>query len=530
MPIPTALRVGKAFLILQPETRVAHSSRPNEPDQTPDSSELSLSPEETKSICDLVESDASDVGLFTPELAPSQVQIVASTGFTPLSPQNHAQRLLIGESLRDIRDSPDLRLDSTKYASPLLETKPIFSPSIVTHLPRPGSGFEEIWRSRDNVTAAVPSALSTTSSSSLTFNPPPTLRPTLTSSFSRYSGSHHGSIMSAPPHFLSDSSTLPPSSIPTLSRLSSRFNTVPPRSTIREFARPDNFDRRLYPGSQRQRVRLEINMGEVSSKSPPRAGTSTPRYSESVRSIDDVDQGSIASSLMDADLITPTQTVPVRGPSSPTTVSVSSPGSSASFNASNDAEAETRPTTANSDWQESSTPNQCTVNITACSDRGLGSPDSLFGSPTVDSPQDLSVLPAISPLVTTPTYEIPEAQKPLPDSPIDHSSPIVPKLSFPVESKSPPPTLPALEPPQFTISPVSSTLSPSPLKIEPTSIASPKSPIPRSHNPNPLHCRACLADSCDDITASMCGHIFCNRYETCFQSLSNTWLNTCLCF
>jgi len=29
---------------------------------------------------------------------------------------------------------------------------------------------------------------------------------------------------------------------------------------------------------------------------------------------------------------------------------------------------------------------------------------------------------------------------------------------------------------------------------------------------SPLHCRVCLADSCDDITASMCGHIFCNRY------------------
>jgi hypothetical protein len=31
-------------------------------------------------------------------------------------------------------------------------------------------------------------------------------------------------------------------------------------------------------------------------------------------------------------------------------------------------------------------------------------------------------------------------------------------------------------------------------------------------NSNPLHCRLCLADSCDDITASMCGHIFCNRF------------------
>jgi len=26
-----------------------------------------------------------------------------------------------------------------------------------------------------------------------------------------------------------------------------------------------------------------------------------------------------------------------------------------------------------------------------------------------------------------------------------------------------------------------------------------------------LHCRACKADSCDEITATMCGHIFCNK-------------------
>lgn len=31
-------------------------------------------------------------------------------------------------------------------------------------------------------------------------------------------------------------------------------------------------------------------------------------------------------------------------------------------------------------------------------------------------------------------------------------------------------------------------------------------------HPKPLHCRVCLADTCDDITASMCGHLFCNRY------------------
>ena len=28
--------------------------------------------------------------------------------------------------------------------------------------------------------------------------------------------------------------------------------------------------------------------------------------------------------------------------------------------------------------------------------------------------------------------------------------------------------------------------------------------------PPPLHCRSCKADSCEDITATMCGHVFCN--------------------
>lgn len=28
---------------------------------------------------------------------------------------------------------------------------------------------------------------------------------------------------------------------------------------------------------------------------------------------------------------------------------------------------------------------------------------------------------------------------------------------------------------------------------------------------SPLHCRVCLRDPCDDVTATMCGHIFCNR-------------------
>lgn len=49
------------------------------------------------------------------------------------------------------------------------------------------------------------------------------------------------------------------------------------------------------------------------------------------------------------------------------------------------------------------------------------------------------------------------------------------------------------------------------------------SSLKQNPNPNPLHCRVCLADSCDDITASMCGHIFCNRYE--FVSVASVLFN-----
>lgn len=46
---------------------------------------------------------------------------------------------------------------------------------------------------------------------------------------------------------------------------------------------------------------------------------------------------------------------------------------------------------------------------------------------------------------------------------------------------------------------------------------------------NPLHCRACLADSCDDITASMCGHIFCNRCALLSRCCWCAWLTYYRC-
>jgi len=42
-----------------------------------------------------------------------------------------------------------------------------------------------------------------------------------------------------------------------------------------------------------------------------------------------------------------------------------------------------------------------------------------------------------------------------------------------------------------------------------------KSPCGRSEEPSPrMHCRICLKATCDDLTATMCGHIFCNKCIT----------------
>ncbi|KAF9057190.1 hypothetical protein BJ165DRAFT_1520570 [Panaeolus papilionaceus] len=561
--------------------RVAHVPAPV---STVETDGLQLSPESAKSICDLLDSDSADPPLV-PTTPPQDHKLdpVVSTGFTPLSPHNHAQRLILGHSARDtdIYHSPDLRLDTIRYsayASPLLETKPIFSPT-TTHLPRPGSGFEQIWRSKENISSRP-------SSSALITSTPP-LRPPLTSSFSRHSSFQNGSVLPSSPPLprLSEPNPIRSSSIGT-STFSSRFSTMPRmgRESSGMNSARDSFDKRLYPGSFRHRARLALT-DDISTSAPPsqaefetglssqssfsdngsfghgpgrpraastdsevgwaslmdpknadqqpvplahspppaariseyNSGTSTPRLSGSISDAND----DYASSLLDLDITPTTTSVPIRAAGSPTAASVSSPGSAKSYfftSSPKTHEADTRPTTANS--SHSATPfkygnGPIKYIVTASSERG-GSP---LGSPTVDSPEDLSLLPNISPLITTPidvSFEIPEAKRPLPESPAEPSSPVtvIVDLEPVAETKLSPPTLQPLEPPQVTISPISDTLSPHPLKIEPTSIASPKSPVPRSANPNPLHCRACLADSCDDITASMCGHIFCNRCIT----------------
>lgn len=222
----------------------------------------------------------------------------------------------------------------------------------------------------------------------------------------------------------------------------------------------------------------------------------------------------------------------------------------------------------------------------------------------------LRSLPSMSPLAATPIdiagYDIPEAQRPLPDSPTEFQSPITVVDALPAPAAPPhvdpepdvlklAPLLPPAASPQssvqsFITSPQEPDPEPAPALVIDAPYASPASTPPLPHelptaeleaefglpifvdegadttgagafrtelpdaavvgvvaspgsvtpvaskhgaaglsetevdsegapppkatpaNLNPLHCRACLADSCDDITASMCGHIFCNRW------------------
>ena len=146
-------------------------------------------------------------------------------------------------------------------------------------------------------------------------------------------------------------------------------------------------------------------------------------------------------------------------------------------------------------------------------------------SPSVASPADLELLPTISPLITTPVdfeipqFDIPEAQKPLPPSPVGSLSPMTVVTVLDVKTQ---------DRPVLAISPLSTSSSQSYITSPQEPVdesksflknedlitippATPGTPVVPSTNLNPLHCRVCRADTCDDITASMCGHIFCNR-------------------
>ncbi|KIM42146.1 hypothetical protein M413DRAFT_128042 [Hebeloma cylindrosporum] len=484
-----------------------------------------------------------------------------STGFTPLSPRNPVQRTIVGERRTN---TPDLRLEAA-FTSPITEVQPLFSP---TGLPRPGGQIDQLWSSRENVQVTPPRFPALSSYS------PPMPRTVASqprpSSHSETSSSSSGWYDN--PRALwrpREGQSFPPTKVSALqpdagwrAREGSQFSPPqlsPPRSS-------SEFHPRLYPGSARaaslnrqsppsepafgRTSRLEefgkmhrsfgsasTSGGSISSS----FGRSRAPPSEQVNWEDLIGPGQAGFSLRNdrkslfdetletltpkaevaADPMEMTLSLNTQHTSSPSLATVSSPASSALGHSPLYGQFEpalqpdTRPTTASSTHTPSL--HKPTYTITPSSE--CPSPR----SPEVSSPVGLGVLPAISPLASTPidipSFDIPEAQKPLPDSPVE-LSPVTVVVELKPQSLAIPSTSPL-----STSSSQSFITSPQELSEDPafstsieTAVTSPVTPVvapaSESTKPNPLHCRVCLADSCDDITASMCGHIFCNRCIT----------------
>lgn len=171
-------------------------------------------------------------------------------------------------------------------------------------------------------------------------------------------------------------------------------------------------------------------------------------------------------------------------------------------------------------------------------------------SPDVASPIGLAMLPSMSPLLHTPidlvTFEWPESKIPLPDSCpaspptsvaiFDIESPrnLTPEIDLHpevieevevdtnkvetpfelVEEDEPVPETTAVlvEDEVVTIVNLDVTEEETPIlpESDPEVQVAAQTPLTKTVLP-PLHCRECKANECDDITATMCGHLFCNR-------------------
>ncbi|KJA26800.1 hypothetical protein HYPSUDRAFT_35957 [Hypholoma sublateritium FD-334 SS-4] len=613
---------------------------------------LPISPETIQPISEQKAETSTYGNGFSP--LSSQTSPYGSTGFTPLSPRNPIQSLILGE--RRI-NSPDLRLE-LGFSSPIIDVKPPYSPAI---LPRPGVKIEELWNQTQNVQIS-PTRIPHVAT------PPRTVDSYVSNRIGYYryqtTGSPSSSSWSDPAHSPPRSREIQPSAAATAAR---SFSPV----------RSADFHPRLYPGSvraaslSRPGLLTEMNAASLPARAllrsdsdavsvsggtayafPQRRGTyaasvagdvapSAPpfaygpgRYArstsaESINWEELMGAGSFERLLPTGDAPSPTtavcespepspltpaqaqvhlRVVPQSLVHSPSLATVSSPASSALGHSpigSGAYEADTRPTTA------SSTPNHKLHGLmyTVTPSSECSSP---MGPPDLSSPMSLKSLPSMSPLATTPIdiagYDIPEAQRPLPDSPTEFQSPItvidaLPEPDAPLHAELQPdapklaPLLPRAASPESSVqSFITSPQEPEPeieIEIEPNpvtdapraspaptpplphelptaeleaafdlpivvderadatdgdafraelpdvvgpAVASPGSatPVASEHgamgpsevgaegappktspaNLNPLHCRACLADSCDDITASMCGHIFCNRCIT----------------
>ena len=137
------------------------------------------------------------------------------------------------------------------------------------------------------------------------------------------------------------------------------------------------------------------------------------------------------------------------------------------------------------------------------------------------SPVGLAMLPTISPLVTTPIditafdYDKAAGEKEdttLSYSPIESSLSPVPTIVQDLEAHEQTPassTCSSL--PEMEVNTTPSTAPVPKTAISPVCMTRTTSTASARWHENPLHCRECSRESCDDITATMCGHLFCNR-------------------
>ncbi|TFK28559.1 hypothetical protein FA15DRAFT_43299 [Coprinopsis marcescibilis] len=346
-----------------------------------------------------------------------------------------------------------------------------------------------------------------------------------------------------------------------------RFSS-PPRATTRSNATEDDrnllprrlsppfdFNSRLYPGSARQALRIATN-GSAATQRAPLTDARTwgrqindsepiPIHWQSLMSDNESDADSIEDSV---DSLTPkvidspkkgTDPLPEFA-SSESELDFSSPGSSISIS-SPESLAKQRSAlddslmTSESSFDISRSPDWV-IDTPGPLDASLQAPEikfmmseseSVTGSPDVASPIGLQKLPSISPLFDAhsalASFDIiPEARLPLPDS----LPPSPESISVQIADDDMKKNLNCS--PQDQLSSLSSpgnesyVTSPQELAQDQGALISPDTtfdgdadklqvpPTPSSLL-HPLHCRECKAETCEDITATMCGHVFCNR-------------------
>ncbi|KAF4616732.1 hypothetical protein D9613_008667 [Agrocybe pediades] len=444
---------------------------------------------------------------------PAQLQ---STGFTPLSPQSRAQHGLFGRTLTGGTASPDLRL-RVGFASPLVEVKPVFSPIC---LPHAGEKAERsIWSvkeeevrnfqamaARSNAASLSGSAGSSASSLPQRFQrqatPPARPPPRLQSSSSRV---NTAVIPYNPQHNL----PFNPKPRPSLSalRTSRQGGSTDVRGSQAEGSTSGQLTREAVPNPARTFAEVAWRSGP-SVSSPARASSSTTSGTASTAARSQGGYASSSSSTLASD------PSPVYGSNSHIpSIEVWVP-SSASTTSTKLASTASTPSMKDGltvydscEWLDSPS---------VASPVGFGLPQAppSASSSTDDDDSDMG-LTIYGGLTFEQNAAILIAEESvLANSPGERLSPNL----LHVREEDDAAKLGSAPSPISAHGPVRRNSWTSLQAVMP-SIISPPSAMERTTSTSstatqlherPLHCRLCDKDKCRDITATFCGHIFCN--------------------